>query len=334
MRSKFKINNLNITGSQSNILPLRLISVLLVIGAAVSTLSCKKLDDTNNDPPNVYLNFETVQEPLGKIPTRTIDPNGSGNGCLNEWSWNSYYNHNVCIASTCDLSHFSIERSSKYSRKDGNSLRVYLQPTPLDKWPLGEATHRAELRPLRQNGFNPYPVEGEERWYGISYLFPKSFIFAPSAIEDQIHFCIAQWQHGSPGSSIMDLEVFGDEIWLIRHSGTSSSPKYLGGSKPLCKIIPDKWIDLIVQVRWSKQNGSIKIWANGDVAYAAKNIQTIYHDLNNGGGFKLGIYYWRWKDKENVRKTINAGIKNREIYIDEVREYIGSNGLSVVKPGS
>lgn len=63
------------------------------------------------------------------------------------------------------------------------------------------------------------------------------------------------------------------------------------------------------------------------------NIQTIYNNINNGGGYKIGLYYWRWKEKQSVQNSLNAGINYREIFVDEVKEYHGTNGYSIVAPG-
>ena len=166
----------------------------------------------------------------------------------------------------------------------------------------------------------------------MSVLFPEDFVFAPSNLESDLRFSIAQWQHGSEGSPIFALEVYGDQIAVARHKGESTSsqwiePQFIG------QIQRGKWLDLVVQIKWSKQDGSIRVWVDGEKKYDHSNIQTVYSNLSNGGGWKLGIYYWRWLEKQNVIRSLDNGIDHREIFIDEVREYLGADGLPVVTPG-
>ncbi|MCB0687113.1 MAG: polysaccharide lyase [Saprospiraceae bacterium] len=266
------------------------------------------------------------------MPSRPVNSEAINNGCLNPVAWNQYYNFNVCIASTCEVSDYAIERSDRYARQGNSSIRFFLKPTPLDKWPLGEATHRAELGPRYEAPINRYPKEGEERWYGMSVLMPEDFVFAPPNLENELRFSIAQWQHGSEGSPALALEVYGNKLAIARSVGESVNstwvePQFIG------EITPGKWIDLIIQVKWAKKDGIIRAWYNGKKTYDHKDIQTVYENLSVGGGLKLGIYYWRWRDKDSVRQSLENGINNREIFIDEVREFIGPEGKLVVTPG-
>ncbi|NND33786.1 MAG: hypothetical protein HKN76_14445, partial [Saprospiraceae bacterium] len=95
----------------------------------------------------IYLGFETSAEPYETMPPREPDPNGTGNGCMGGESWNEFYKFNVCVSPTSPLSDYALERSSQYARHGGSSLRCFLRPTDIADWPLGEATHRAELAP-------------------------------------------------------------------------------------------------------------------------------------------------------------------------------------------
>lgn len=306
---------------------------LAVVFSGLLCSNCRK--DTLVDqvqPANMYLDFERSVEPFQHMPSRPVDPNAKNNGCLNPVAWNQFYDFNVCIASTCEVSDYAIERSDKYARDGDASIRFFLKPTPLAKWPLGEASHRAELGPRYNAPLNRYPLVGQERWYGMSILFPEDFVFAPSNLKSDLRFSIAQWQHGSEGSPIFALEVYGDQIAVARHRGESTNsqwiePEFIG------QIRRGKWLDLVVQIKWSKQDGSIRVWVDGDKKYDHSNIQTVYSNLDNGGGWKLGIYYWRWLEKQNVISSFDNGIEHREIFIDEVREYLGADGLPVVTPG-
>jgi hypothetical protein len=101
----------------------------------------------------------------------------------------------------------------------------------------------------------------------------------------------------------------------------------------LAKIEKGKWIDLVVKIIWSKTEGEIVVWINDQVRYEKYKVATMYEDLDNGGGFKFGLYYWRWKYKESIQNSANVGIVDRQIYIDEVREFLGTDGYEVVCPG-
>ena len=299
-------------------------------------LNCNEGDFADpNKVPHIYLGFEREIEPFQEVSERKIDPSDQSNGCVDGALWNEYYTMNVCVAPTCPLSDFALERSQKYTRSGQSSLRVFLRPTPLHKWPLGEATHRAELSPYSKSPVAQYPKENEERWYGMSVLFPTDFVFAPKELADELRFIIAQWHHGTEGSPIFAFEVHGDRIGvgIATRSGESTnsifaSPQYIA------KIVRGEWMDLVVQIRWSKNNGMINVWVNNQQKIKRSAVQTIYDDLDVGGGLKVGIYYWRWHYRESVRKSLEAGINYREIFIDEVRQYIGPNGFSAVNPGN
>jgi len=283
---------------------------------------------------NIYMGFESSAEPMQQMADREPDPTGAGNGCGEGESWNSFYKYNVCVATTCPLSDMALERSSQYARKGSTSLRCYLKPTPLNNWPNGsggEATHRAELAPHHNSPIPRYPLEGEEMWYGISYFFPNDFVFAPQNIANDIRFIIAQWQHGSPGSPVIALEVMGDKVVLQRQTGQSENSNWVDPVE-IGTIKKGKWMDFVIRVKWNKSGGKIQIWVNDLLSYDMQNVQTIYSNLNNGGGFKIGLYYWRWKEQSSVQNSLDAGIAYREIFIDEVREYHGVDGYAAVSP--
>lgn len=309
-----------------------LLMALLLYAAFIT--SCQKDVATQREiEPDVYLDFEQPTEPLELMPVRPVDPDAHSNGCLNGVNWNRYYRFDVCIATTCEVTDYAIERSNRFARVGNSSLRFYLKPTPMDKWPLGEATHRAELGPNPGSPVERYPRQDEERWYGLSILFPEDFVFAPENLENELRFSITQWQHGSYGSPAVALEIYGDKIALTRSTGVSTQtewipPEYIG------RIEKGVWMDLVLQIKWDQENGLINVWVDGQHRYGQKGIQTMYRNLDVGGGFKIGLYYWRWQYRESVVKSLQAGINYREIFIDEVREYLGKDGLSAVTPGN
>jgi hypothetical protein len=281
------------------------------------------------------MDFESPVEPFRQMPNRPVNVADTGNGCLEGVSWNEYYVFNVCLATTCDVEDYAIERTTKQARAGDHSVRFMLKPTPLDKWPLGEATHRAELSPTSTSPIRRYPTEGEERWYGMSVFFPNDFVFAPDSLENDLRFIIAQWQHGSEGSPIFAFEIYGDKIAVAtaKKSGVSTNTSWVP-PQFIAHIEKGQWIDLVVQIKWAKEDGMVKVWVDGQEKYQHLAMQTIYDDLSRGGGFKVGLYYWRWKYKASVEASYNAGISKREIFIDEVREYLGTDGFSAVMPAN
>ena len=301
-------------------------------GLSIIVLISSCQDDSipiNNDDPDLLMNFEV--EPQNTMPTRITDPNGNRNGCLREVSFNSDYNYQICSAPGCPVEDVIIEQSNEVARTGDNSLRFFMKPSSLNDWPGDDANHRAELGPDYDSSIKPFPGEGEERWYAMSIFFPEAFVFAPEPIESDIRFAFAQWQHGSAGAPVIALEVYGDQIALTRQEGESTKSKWVG-AEMLTTIQKGEWIDLVLQVKWSKSKGRLKIWANGEEVFNRTSMQTMYANLDRGGAFKFGIYYWRWKRVEDVTKSLNAGIENREIFIDEVCQYKGGNGFSVVAP--
>ena len=76
----------------------------------------------------------------------------------------------------------------------------------------------------------------------------------------------------------------------------------------------------------------MQIRIDEELVYEKTNIQTIYENLDNGGKIKLGMYYWKWKNKENVQAALDEGVTQRVLYIDEYREYKGPEGYDKVRP--
>jgi len=296
----------------------------------ITILGCA--DDStpiNTDDPDLVIDFES--EPLNPMPTRESDPNGNKNNCLREVAYSHFYNYQICNAKNCPPEDLIIQNSNKQSRHGNNSLRIFMKPTPLENWPSEAFNHRAELGPDYESHPKPFPSIGDENWYAFSIYFPDDFVFASKEIQSDVRFAITQWQHGTAGPPIFALEVYGDQIALTREEGVSTDSKWQWPVM-ISNIRKGEWMDIVLQVKWQKNNGLLKIWFNEDVVYENNNIQTVYKDLDRGGGFKFGIYYWRWKNYEDVEKSLNAGINNRELFYDEIRQYKGQNGYSVVAP--
>ncbi len=318
--------------SQMNrILGLNLKYICVVV--IIATLGCEPEPPElwDGEGAHVSMGFESSREPFDQIPNRPVDEGDTSNGCYYDIPWNDLYVFNVCVATTREISDFTIERSNQYARTGLASCKFMLKPTPLADWPIGEATHRAELGPKYELSVDVYPRENEERWYGLSVLFPDDFIFAETDVAQDLRFSVAEWQHGSMGSPILSLEVIGDKIVLVRKAGESQASEWVGPVE-ITSIEKEKWIDIVVRTVWSKTNGVVEIWINGENRFTGLDLQTIYHDLEVGGGYKFGINHWRWKDKDMVEMSLNEGITERTIYIDEVKEYLGADGIEEVSP--
>ena len=242
------------------------------------------------------------------------------------------YQRAICIANTRyfeDEDSFS-DRTTVYSRKWDYSHRFFLRATPLADWPTGEweeATHRNEFHPRGDS--TPYPEIGSESWYGFSVYMPNGTKFPPEDIANGLVFLFAQWQHGTPGSPAVALELIGDKIYMTRNRGTSTDYRS-DGSEEIGTFVPGQWLDFVIKIDWDKTDGAVDAWINWEKKYEANNIQTVYNDLDHGSLLKFGIYYWRWKNKDEVERAYQNGLEEREIFFDEVKIYNGTNGYSVV----
>lgn len=285
-----------------------------------------------NVVPHIYMDFERHYEPFETLAERPVDAEAENNGCMSGTDWNEYYEFNVCVAATRKLSDHVMERSAEVQRAGSHSLRVVLTPTPINTWPLGQATHRAELAPRSKSPVRHYPREGEERWYGMSVYFPEDFKFTPGDDASDLRFIIAQWHHGTPGSPSVALEVYGDRLAVARSDGVSTDSRWIE-PQYLTRISRGQWMDIVVRIVWSKQDGKVQIWIDDKERISLDEVQTIYENLDVGGGMKFGLYYWRWKYRESVLRTKELGIEDREIFFDEIRQYLGPDGYKAALPG-
>ncbi len=275
----------------------------------------------------IYEDFEGSFNPVQK---RTASELAKSNGCFGN-NYNDTFRRDVCVfVGDDELKVLKSQRSTSQARKGSNSVQFYLEPTQPDgNFPTApfEATHRNELRIDSKNpqGWNMLPPSGVERWYGFSTYFPTNFVFAPSAIANEIRFAFAQWQHGLPGSPAVAFEVMGDRVecnlLFVKPRGHDCGAIERG-----------KWMDWVVRIVWKNSGGQVEVWRNGSKVLTNLNLKTVYDGVGNGGRFKFGMYYWRWKGKTDVENSINAGITHRELYFDEVRLYEGNHGYDLVRP--
>lgn len=56
----------------------------------------------------------------------------------------------------------------------------------------------------------------------------------------------------------------------------------------------------------------------------------MYTDLSVGGSLKVGIYHFNWQEAANIALDTGVSATTREVYMDEIRQYTGSNGYNIV----
>ena len=129
-------------------------------------------------------------------------------------------------------------------------------------------------------GFSP----GEERFYSMSFLAPKSVWDQPTLYST----VIAQWKQyggGNPNAEIR-LSNMGDyklTARSVRHWDSEDDEGDFIGT-----VIPDVWNDLKMYVKHSEySDGTIQIWLNGESIFEYHG-STLYKDED--GYIKFGMY--------------------------------------------
>lgn len=154
--------------------------------------------------------------------------------------------------------------------------------------------------------FEPF-VEGIHRWYGISHLFPASYV------SDKAPEAIIQWhEFGGSDSPHFAIWTISKHIWIA-----------INGVKAidLGEYLFDTWVDFVFHFRWSKgASGLIEMWKD-DVkvsqTYTGQNVPSADAYLPY---VKFGVYKWPWKPgNEGYGSTTSS----RTLYIDEFR--VGNN---------
>jgi len=111
--------------------------------------------------------------------------------------------------------------------------------------------------------------------------------------------------------------------WTDQKCATRLGLKYYG---KLMELQPGKWHHFVLEVHWDHRaegNGYIDLLASTqgkpteeDRLFSYKG-PTGYHD-KYGHYLKLGIYKWLWKKDQHVKTSINAGVRQRVFYYDDV----------------
>lgn len=106
-------------------------------------------------------------------------------------------------------------------------------------------------------------VEGNDRWYAWSTLFPTDF---PAPDTWQV---FTQWhQSGCCGSPPVEFSVRGESIQLVHDGGGN-----ILWNAPLVRGV---WHDFAVHVRWSSTNGFVELYYDGKKVLEPTAVQTLY----------------------------------------------------------
>jgi Polysaccharide lyase len=185
---------------------------------------------------------------------------------------------------------YSAQRTSAYRRSGGYSTRYELRKTDGDV----AGSKRTETNRYSQSE----PVLKCERWYGVSYYLPSSFV------SDKAPELLTQWHTVAGGSPPLVVWTQNGQ-WSIGYFGDKR--------KVIGNYVTNKWTDFVFHVKWSPySDGFIEAWKDGVkvFTYTGANI----YKTSYGAYMKTGIYKWPWKSGSYGSTTTN-----RVVYIDDVR---------------
>jgi hypothetical protein len=134
----------------------------------------------------------------------------------------------------------------------------------------------------------------------------------------------------NPGTG--GFEYFVQQAWRESPSSTN----YLYFTHWIGSVVPNRWVDWVVHVKWSDVgdgDGLLEIWRDGnpDPVLRLSGRTDDYDDGTHhdwGNYMKFGIYKWPWA------KTPGQGDKQREMYVDELRIADESGDRDAVSPRS
>ncbi|WP_400071625.1 PKD domain-containing protein [Zobellia russellii] len=266
----------------------------------------------------VSLNIEVAQSIVGNLPCST------GSGAANEngpkvWCWQNisvpeerfFSNHELFISSHCNTGMVT---------KSGNRLRFKVNPTtPAAPSTCADYNYRAEIRehPADVN----YPV-GTEQWWGFDYKFENGYK------ADELPWIF--WQtHGTfsnPSDPMTNLQIGPSnfngntnsvgELFVVNNAVSANT-----GSYTPTGIVPrsGQTIKVVIHMIWGDDNsGRFEVWVDGVKVYS-RNERTVYSQRPYGGYWKLGIYKWRWQDKNNVDASASMGVREINTSIGTLR---------------
>ena len=170
--------------------------------------------------------------------------------------------------------------------------------------------YRSEITPQRHATL-AYGAPGQqEATYAFSVYFPLDYL------SDSLEETIAQWhtwQYNTAGGALAyappDLEITVVRDSLIAYVRTASA---LATSQPgeatveivttekrqALQVLPkDRWIDVVVQAKWSYHLGAAysRVSIDDVVRLEHRGPNAIRVPTNSPPYFKLGLYKWSWK---------------------------------------
>jgi hypothetical protein len=159
---------------------------------------------------------------------------------------------------------------SQWTRVDGLASRLSIVQAPArqGKYALRAELHQGDVASsgtrnelaLATSQF--YEVEGNDKWYAWSTLFPADF---PAPATWQV---FTQWHHsGCCGSPPVEFDVLGETIQLS-HDGST-----ILWHTPLVRGV---WHDFVVHVYWSESNGYVELYYDGQKVLERTPVQTLH----------------------------------------------------------
>ena len=309
------------SGENTNIMKNRRINgtIVLCLFLSATIFSCKKEDSKNdisvansssyfedypNDPPATDSN-----EPADLNPVSGEELTDTATGKISALATtrrNLLYSFSSEATDALSVTHcsstnywcnferwasYSSTRSSAYKRVGGYSTRYELRKTDGDV----AGSKRTETN----RSSTSESVVKCERWYGVSYYLPSSFV---SDVAPEI---LTQWHTRAGGSPPLVVWTQNGQ-WSIGY--LNDKRKVLG------YYAKDKWTDFVFHVKWSPySDGFIEAWKDGVKVFTYTGAN-IYTGLTTGAYMKTGIYKWPWKSGSYGSTT-----STRVVYIDEVR---------------
>ena len=160
---------------------------------------------------------------------------------------------------------------AQWTKIDGLSSRLTIVQAPArqGKYALRAELHQGDVSSsgtrneltLTSSQFSE--VEGNDKWYAWSTLFPLDF---PAPDTWQV---FTQWHHsGCCGSPPVEFSVRGETIQLVHDGGSN-----ILWNAPLVRGV---WHDFAVHVYWSSSNGYVELYYDGQKVLDRTAVQTLY----------------------------------------------------------
>ncbi len=201
---------------------------------------------------------------------------------------------------------------------DSGKLKFNLNPItpPIGTNVDGGYNYRVEITTVPWDIKHPL---GTEEWFGWNYTFEKGYV-----IDKVNKWVFFQVHNGVIGES--------PQISLTISDSTSSHAGYVAGKVMVINngnnqdyqdtgVLPiaGQSLKIVVHVIWGTEvDGLLQVWID-DVPVYDKQVSTVYPQYPWGGNAKWGIYHPRWRNKEDVQKSLDQGITHVPTSIGSLR---------------